>query len=67
MLMGYQEDQGIDVHRKKSVEAGLESERIRMYKTEAYQKFTSGKIDEISKQDFYKFARVNEYFRKNLK
>ncbi len=50
-------------HRKASISANQELERNRLFNTKAYNLFVEGKSKEISVQDFYEFARVNEYFQ----
>ena len=50
-------------HRKTSISASLETERIRLLNTKAYKLFVEGNFKAITVQDFYEFARVNEYFQ----
>lgn len=50
-------------HRKTSIRASLETERIRLLNTKAYKLFVEDNSDVITVQDFYEFARVNEYFQ----
>ena len=50
-------------HRKASISANQELERNRLLNTNAYNLFIEGKYREITVQDFYEFARVNEYFQ----
>ena len=50
-------------YRKASISANQELERTRLFNTKAYHLFVEGKSKEISIQDFYEFARVNEYFQ----
>ena len=50
-------------HRKTSISANQELERNRLLNTKAYNLFVEGKSKEINVQDFYEFARVNEYFQ----
>ena len=50
-------------HRKASISANQEVERIRLSNTKAYNLFVEGKSEAITVQDFYEFARVNEYFQ----
>ena len=50
-------------YRKASISANQQLERDRLFKTKAYNLFIQDKSKEISIQDFYKFARVNEYFQ----
>ena len=50
-------------HRKASIFANQEAERIRLSNTKAYNLFVEGKSKAITVQDFYEFARVNEYFQ----
>ena len=50
-------------HRKTSIRASLETERIRLLNTKAYNLFVEGNPKAITVQDFYEFARVNEYFQ----
>ena len=49
-------------HRRDSIAANLESERIRLRQSQAYHHFVEGHEDAITTQDFYQFARINEYF-----
>ena len=50
-------------HRKASISANQELERDRLFNTKAYNLFIEGKSKAITVQDFYEFARVNEYFQ----
>ncbi len=50
-------------HRKASISANQELERNRLFNTKAYNLFVEGKSKAITVQDFYEFARVNEYFQ----
>ena len=50
-------------HRKASISANQELERNRLFNTKAYNLFVDGKSKAITVQDFYEFARVNEYFQ----
>ena len=50
-------------YRKASISASQEVERIRLSNTKAYKLFIEGKSEAITVQDFYEFARVNEYFQ----
>lgn len=49
--------------RRKSIAAVQKAECARLRKNKAYELFSEGRADEISIQDFYQFARVNEYFK----
>jgi hypothetical protein len=57
------QDEHTAEYRRDSVDANLETERARLRTTTAYELFTAGKPEEMSLQDFYRFARVNEYFQ----
>ncbi len=46
-----------------SISANQEIEHKRLCNTRAYKLFISGKSKAIGLQDFYEFARVNEYFQ----
>ena len=46
-----------------SISTNQEVERKRLCNTRAYKLFISGKSKAIALQDFYEFARVNEYFQ----
>lgn len=46
-----------------SISVNQEIERKRLCNTRAYKLFSSGKSKAIGLQDFYEFARVNEYFQ----
>lgn len=50
-------------HRKASISANQEAERARLRNTRAYKLFIDGEVEAITLQDFYQFARVNEYFQ----
>ena len=50
-------------YRKTSISANQELERDRLFNTKAYNLFIKGKSEAITVQDFYEFARVNEYFQ----
>ena len=49
--------------RSTSILANQEVERKRLRNTRAYELFINGKSKAIALQDFYEFARVNEYFQ----
>lgn len=49
--------------RPISISANQEVERKRLCNTKAYKLFINGKSKAIVLQDFYEFARVNEYFQ----
>lgn len=49
--------------RTASISANQEIERRRLANTKAYKLFISDKSKAIALQDFYEFARVNEYFQ----
>lgn len=61
-LAGFREPQSTQ-HRKDSIPANLEAERTRLRNTKAYLLFIGGTPEAIARQDFYEFARVNEYFQ----
>ncbi len=50
-------------YRKASISANQELERRRLFNTKAYNLFVKGKSKAITVQDFYEFARVNQYFQ----
>jgi hypothetical protein len=50
-------------YRKDSIYANLEMERDRLRSTKAYELFKNDDFQEICLHDFYRFARVNEYFQ----
>ena len=50
-------------HRKDSVEEKLEVECTRLRDTNAYRLYVGHKKTDISLQDFYQFARINDYFK----
>jgi hypothetical protein len=50
-------------YRKDSISANQEAECARLRSTQAYRLFIDGKSETITLQDFYQFARVNEYFQ----
>ncbi len=52
--------------RKNSILANQELEATRLKNTNAYKLFIKRKIRQISLQDFYEFARINEYFQQNM-
>lgn len=49
--------------RKKSLFASQEIEAARLRGTQAYQHYLAKSLEQITLQDFYQFARVNEYFQ----
>jgi hypothetical protein len=61
-LSAFQDAQSVQ-HRKGSISASQESECRRLRTTRAYALFIDGKSEAITLQDFYEFARVNEYFQ----
>jgi hypothetical protein len=50
-------------HRKSSISANQEAECARLRTTKAYKLFVEGNSEVITLQDFFQFARVNEYFQ----
>ncbi len=48
--------------RRDSITANLESERVRLRQSQAYRLFGEGRKEAIATQDFFQFARINEYF-----
>lgn len=50
-------------YRKDSISANQEVECARLRGTKAYRLFNEGKFEVITLQEFYQFARVNEYFQ----
>lgn len=58
---------GTATARKGSMEADLQEERARLRKTSAFAKFSSRTSESLSERDFNEFARVNDYFPKNLR
>ena len=61
--LGATDDELPAKHRKTSISANQELERNRLLNTNAYNLFIEGKSEAITIQDFYEFARVNEYFQ----
>ena len=53
--------------RRESIGAAQDSERERLRTTRAYDLYVSGRLGEISRQDFHRFARVNEYFQPRMR
>ena len=49
--------------RRDSIQANQQAERARLRSTTAYSLYVADNADSISRQDFYRFARVNEYFQ----
>lgn len=49
--------------RKKSLGASQGIEAARLRGTQAYQRYLTNSMEQITLQDFYQFARVNEYFQ----
>ena len=56
-------DKNSTEHKKGPISANQEIERNRLFNTNAYHLFVGGKSKAITLQDFYEFARVNEYFQ----
>lgn len=54
-------------HRRNSITANQEAECQRLRRTEAYKLYIAGDLDKLSIQEFYQFARVNEYFHAKSK
>lgn len=50
-------------YRRDSIPANLEAECERLRGTRAYSLYTQGDPEAIALEDFYRFARVNEYFQ----
>jgi len=50
-------------YRKESISASQEAECARLRTTTAYALFVDGNYEAITLQNFYQFARVNEYFQ----
>ena len=61
--LGTVEDAPPVKYRKDSIAANQEAECARLRSTKAYRLFVDGKSKTITLQDFYQFARVNEYFQ----
>ena len=61
-LSDFQNAQSVK-YRTHSILAAQEAERARLRVTKAYDLFCKGRPEEITSQDFYQFARVNEYFQ----
>jgi len=59
--------EGANKFRKGSVGANLELERSRLRNTSAYELFVLECQDQLTVQDLYDFARVNEYFQRNAR
>lgn len=54
-------------HRRNSISENIEIERARLKGTLAYHLYISGEPEQITIEDFYQFARVNEYFKSRSK
>jgi len=50
-------------YRKDSISASQEVECARLRTTKAYALFVDGNSEAMTLQNFYQFARVNEYFQ----
>ncbi len=50
-------------YRRDSIAANQQAECARLRTTQAYRLFSDGESGIIALQDFYQFARVNEYFQ----
>lgn len=50
-------------YRRDSIAANQQAECARLRSTQAYKLFSDGESGIIALQDFYQFARVNEYFQ----
>jgi len=61
-LGAFQDVQSIK-YRRDSIAANQKAECARLRSTQAYRLFIDSKSEEITLQDFYQFARVNEYFQ----
>lgn len=57
------QDEQAAEYRKDSIRANQETERARLRATTAYELFIAEEPEEIGLQDFYRFARINEYFK----
>jgi hypothetical protein len=53
--------------RRFSQHEWIETERIRLKKTEAYKKWNLSQSESISLRDFQEFTRVNDYFPEHLR
>jgi len=51
------------IYRRGSTWERLEAERVRLRTTKAYGLFVEDRCDCLSIQNFYEFARVNEYYQ----
>jgi hypothetical protein len=60
-------DTPVAKYRKTSISANHEEELARLRTTNVYKLFIEGKQDDITLQDFYQFARINEYYQKKTK
>lgn len=64
---GKQNEIGVKPYRTKSKDAFIAIERVRLKRTTAYQKYISGKADEINERDYQEFVRINDYFPEHIK
>jgi hypothetical protein len=62
-LSAFEQENGEQQTRRMAAAAARETERYRLMGTKAYALYTSGRDEEITLQDFYQFARMNEYFQ----
>ena len=53
--------------RKSSPSDLIEKEKVRLQKTSAFEKFTSGEAEKITMVDFREFTRVNDYFPERIR
>jgi len=53
--------------RKNSIIASQEAEAVRLRSTNAYRLYLAKRTNELSKDDFFQFARIDSYFLKKAR
>jgi hypothetical protein len=60
-------DPSTSTSRKSSPSDLIDKEKIRLQKTQAYEKFSNGESEKITVIDFREFTRVNDYFPEHIR
>ena len=62
-----EKDQSTSASRKSSPSDLIDKEKLRLQKTQAYEKFSNGESQKITIIDFREFTRVNDYFPEHIR
>jgi hypothetical protein len=62
-----EKDQSTSASRKSSPSDLIDKEKLRLQKTQAYEKFGNEESEKITLIDFHEFTRVNDYFPEHIR